>query len=76
MLVLSRKIGESIIIGEGVVVKVLEVKGRYVRLGMEAPASVSIRRPDAGKGPPRGRVASRNRPGTARRLRGVGPSTV
>jgi len=56
MLVLSRKIGESIIIGEGVVVKVLEVKGRYVRLGMEAPASVSIRRPDAGKGPPRGRV--------------------
>jgi len=56
MLVLSRKIGESIIIGENMVVKVLEVKGRYVRLGMEAPESVSIRRPDAVKSVQRGRA--------------------
>jgi carbon storage regulator len=42
MLVLSRKIGEKIVIGEGIVVTVLEVKGRQVRLGLEAPPEVSI----------------------------------
>jgi carbon storage regulator len=42
MLVLSRKIGEKIVIGDGIVVTVLEVKGRQVRLGLEAPPEVSI----------------------------------
>ena len=42
MLVLSRKIGEKIVIGKGVVVTVLEVKGRQVRLGIEAPLDVPI----------------------------------
>lgn len=42
MLVLSRKIGEKIVIGEGIVVTVLEVKGRQVRLGLEAPPEVAI----------------------------------
>ena len=42
MLVLSRKIGERILIGDNVVLTVLAVKGRQVRLGIEAPASVPI----------------------------------
>jgi carbon storage regulator len=42
MLVLRRKIGEEIRLGDGVVIKVLSVNGRAIRLGIEAPASVPI----------------------------------
>ena len=44
MLVLSRKIGEQVIIGEGIRVRVLAVKGNQVRLGFEAPDAIAIRR--------------------------------
>lgn len=44
MLVLSRKQGESIVIDGRITIKVLEVKGNRIRLGMEAPADVPIRR--------------------------------
>jgi carbon storage regulator len=44
MLVLNRKIGERIVIGDGIVLTVVKVQGRQVRLGIEAPPSVSIRR--------------------------------
>jgi carbon storage regulator len=42
MLVLSRKIGEQIIINEDIVVTVVSVKGNQVRLGFTAPPTVSI----------------------------------
>ena len=42
MLVLRRKIGEEIRLGDGVVIKVLSVNGRGIRLGIEAPPSISI----------------------------------
>ena len=44
MLVLSRKVGERIVIGPNIVVTVLEVRGNVVKLGCEAPASVPIHR--------------------------------
>jgi carbon storage regulator len=44
MLVLSRKCDESIVIDGGVVVKVLEVRGDKVRLGVEAPKHVAVHR--------------------------------
>jgi carbon storage regulator len=44
MLVLSRKIGEQIRIGNGVILTVLEVIGARVRLGIEAPRSIPILR--------------------------------
>jgi carbon storage regulator len=44
MLVLSRKIGERIIVGESIVVTVLEVEHCRVRLGIDAPLRVNIRR--------------------------------
>ncbi len=44
MLVLSRKVGERILIGDEVVMKVLAVEGQRIRLGFEAPESVLIRR--------------------------------
>jgi carbon storage regulator len=42
MLVLSRKVGERVLIGDGIVVQVLEARGRRIRLGIEAPSEVSI----------------------------------
>jgi len=44
MLVLSRKIGERIVIGGEVTLTVLDVRGQQVRLGIEAPRSIAIRR--------------------------------
>jgi carbon storage regulator len=44
MLVLSRRLGESITIGDEVVVTVLEVSGNQVRVGITAPRSVRILR--------------------------------
>lgn len=44
MLVLSRRANESIVIGGEVVVTVLEVRGDQVRLGIDAPRSVTIHR--------------------------------
>ena len=44
MLVLSRKVGGRIHIGENVVVQVLEIKGNQVRIGIAAPRDVLILR--------------------------------
>jgi carbon storage regulator len=44
MLILSRKIGERIVIGGSIVVTVLEGRGKRVRLGIEAPPGISIQR--------------------------------
>ena len=44
MLVLSRRIGERVCIGPDVVVRVVEISGNRVRLGIEAPPHVRILR--------------------------------
>jgi carbon storage regulator len=44
MLVLTRKTGESIIIGDQIVVTVLEVRSDQVRIGIDAPRSVQVHR--------------------------------
>lgn len=44
MLRITRRAGERVIVGGDVVIEVLEVKGSTVRLGIEAPRSVSIYR--------------------------------
>ncbi len=44
MLVLSRKKGQRLIIGSGIVLTVLEVRGTSVRLGFKAPGEVPILR--------------------------------
>ena len=44
MLVLSRKAGQSIEIGNGITVTVTQIKGNKVRLGISAPAEVPIHR--------------------------------
>lgn len=44
MLVLSRKVGERIVIGDDVVITVVEVSGNRVRIGIEAPRSKQVLR--------------------------------
>jgi carbon storage regulator len=44
MLLLTRKLGENIRIGDDVKITIVEVKGNHVKLGLDAPASVKVHR--------------------------------
>jgi len=44
MLILTRKSGETITIGENIQIRVLGVKGGQVRIGVDAPREVSVNR--------------------------------
>lgn len=44
MLVLSRKVNEDIVIGDGIVVRVVSVRGEKVRLGITAPPDIRVDR--------------------------------
>ncbi|MDX8403090.1 MAG: carbon storage regulator CsrA [Mariprofundaceae bacterium] len=44
MLILTRKSGETITIGENIQIRVLAVKGGQVRIGVDAPREVSVNR--------------------------------
>ena len=44
MLILTRRVGETVIIGDEVMVTVLGVKGNQVRIGVNAPRDVSVHR--------------------------------
>ena len=44
MLVLSRRVGESIVIGGDVTVTILEVRSDVIRVGIDAPRSVAVHR--------------------------------
>lgn len=68
MLILTRRVGETLMIGDSVTVTVLGVKGNQVRVGITAPRDVSVHREEifqrigddegyGGDPPPRGPVA-------------------
>jgi carbon storage regulator len=42
MLILSRRVNEKIVIGENVVVSIIEVRGDQVKIGIEAPKTVKV----------------------------------
>jgi carbon storage regulator len=44
MLVLSRKIGEGIVIGDDITLKIVEIKGGTIRIGIDAPSDKKIYR--------------------------------
>jgi len=44
MLILTRRVGETIVVGNEVTVTVLSVKGNQVRLGVNAPKRVAVHR--------------------------------
>jgi carbon storage regulator len=64
MLVLSRKTNQSIVIGENIVVTVVEVRRDKVRLGIEAPKEVPVHRNEIQK-----RIKSSEAPGPSDRAR-------
>ena len=66
MLVLQRKRNERILIGDDIVITVCLIRGDNVRLGIEAPAAVTVHREEvaeaiAAKGGDRGRAGPRLR---------------
>jgi carbon storage regulator len=72
MLILTRKVGEMIRIGDAVTIRVLEVRGSQVRIGVEAPADVRIFREevyramqDEQAGTEPASMATTRKPGTA-----------
>ncbi|WP_293393939.1 carbon storage regulator CsrA [Nevskia sp.] len=44
MLILTRRVGETLVIGDDVTVTVLGIKGNQVRIGVKAPKDVSVHR--------------------------------
>lgn len=44
MLILTRRVGENIVVGDDIVISVMEVRGDAVRLGIQAPRSVTVHR--------------------------------
>jgi len=56
MLVLSRRLGEEIVIAEAIRIAVVSLTGGQVRLGITAPKSVPIRRQEVGDRSPRPEV--------------------
>ena len=46
MLILTRRVGESLMVGDEITVTVLGVKGNQVRIGVNAPRDVAVHRED------------------------------
>lgn len=44
MLVLTRKVGEGLVIGDEIKITVVEINGGWVRIGIEAPAAIKVHR--------------------------------
>jgi carbon storage regulator len=44
MLILTRKLGESIAIGDDIKITFLDIKGKQLRIGIEAPKNISVHR--------------------------------
>lgn len=75
MLILTRRIGQTVVIGDDVTVAVLDVRGSRVRVGINAPKTVSVYRReiyprikrDQGELPREPTQAEQVKPGAARR---------
>lgn len=60
MLVLTRKAGESLILSHGIKITIIDVKGRLVRIGIDAPPDIMVHREELWK-----RISAENRPAAA-----------
>jgi carbon storage regulator len=50
MLVLTRRVGETLLVGNDITVTIVAVRGRQVRIGINAPRDVSVHREEVHKG--------------------------
>ncbi len=80
MLVLTRKVGESLLIGEDIEITVTEISGDKVRIGIQAPAQLRILRRElrdtmAANEEARASVRSISPQDLVKRLRDLGPLT-
>jgi carbon storage regulator len=66
MLLLTRKVGERVVIGGSVVVEVLEVRGTRVRLGVRTPQGVTVLRQELSRPEGQASLGEANLPLTAR----------
>ena len=62
MLILTRRVGETLMIGDEVSVTILGVKGNQVRIGIQAPKSVAVHREEIYKRIQRERERQSERP--------------
>jgi carbon storage regulator len=72
MLILTRRIGETVMIGDDVIVTILEVKGNQVRIGFSAPKNVAVYREEIYERMKRGQQGGRadTKPMAAKTLHG------
>jgi carbon storage regulator len=68
MLILTRRIGEKLVIGDNVMVTVLGVKGNQIRIGIEAPPDVQVHREEIYQ-----RILKERKDGTGQAANPAGP---
>lgn len=77
MLVLTRKIGEQILIGEDVVLTILDSRGDGIRVGIDAPRGISIQRAEVVRAVSEANVAAaRSDDGAEAQLKALLPSST
>lgn len=62
MLVLSRKLGEKIVIDGNITITVVEVRGEKVRIGVDAPQNVTVHREEIAQQIAQDRVKAKSSP--------------
>jgi carbon storage regulator len=72
MLILSRRVGEGFVIGNDIVVKIVEVSGNQIRLGISAPREIRVLREEIYNAIQEENRAAAGRPESSRRLEDVG----
>lgn len=60
MLILSRKQGEQIVIGDNIVITVVAIRGGNVRLGFEVPSTMSVHREEIHRAIQEGKISATN----------------
>ncbi|AFF25179.1 carbon storage regulator [Pasteurella multocida subsp. multocida str. HN06] len=50
MLILTRKVGESLLIGDDISITILNIRGNQVKIGIKAPKDVSVHREEIYQG--------------------------
>lgn len=61
MLVVTRKLGEVVCIGDNIKITIVQIKGHSVRIGVEAPRDVTVLREELHEKTPNGRKASEDK---------------